>query len=96
MYQIRNAARDPWVRSFYHSAAWRRLADAVVFAADRCAWCGVPKTVAKLTGGHIVGIAQDRSLALEPGNVAASCRSCQERAKYEPDPRKWATRGGRS
>ena len=88
-YQVRNRERDPWIRAFYGSAQWKALRTAVVEAADRCAWCGRPKSEVRLSAGHIVSIAKDRSLALEPSNVAASCASCQERAKREPDPRNW-------
>ena len=92
-YQVRNAQRDPWIRAFYGSSPWKALRTAVVEAADRCAWCGRPKTEVRLSAGHIVSIAKDRSLALDLENVRASCASCQERVKYEPDPRYW--RGAR-
>jgi len=88
-YRYRDAQRDPFARRLYGSVAWKRLSTAVVDAADRCAWCGTPKGVVKLTAGHIVSVALDPSRALDPDNVAASCASCQERAKREPDPSKW-------
>jgi 5-methylcytosine-specific restriction endonuclease McrA len=88
-YQVRNRQRDPWIRAFYGSSAWKALRIAVVEVADRCAWCDRPKSEVRLSAGHVVSIAKDRSLALSPENVRASCASCQERVKYEPDPRKW-------
>lgn len=88
LYRLRNAQRDPWARAFYHCAAWRRLADAVVAAADRCAWYGTPKGIVQLTAGHIVGIAQDRSLAFEPSNVAAMA-TAPLAVVVEPDEFAW-------
>lgn len=88
-YRERQRTRDPRPVAIYASSEWRRLADAVVASASRCAWCGTSAGVSKLTAGHIVSIAEDPSRALDPANVAASCRPCQERAKREPDPRRW-------
>jgi 5-methylcytosine-specific restriction endonuclease McrA len=88
-YRYRDATRDQFARRLYGSADWKSLSRAVVDNADRCAWCGTPKGLVKLTAGHIVSVARDRSRALDSSNVAASCASCQERAKREPDPSKW-------
>jgi 5-methylcytosine-specific restriction endonuclease McrA len=66
----------------YASAAWRRLADAVVAAATGCAYCG--RTDVKLTADHIIGIRRDPSRALDPSNLLAACRSCQEKRKHDP------------
>ena len=77
-----NANRDPFARKVYASAAWRRLADAVVAAASGCAYCG--RADVKLTADHIIGIRRDPSRALDPSNLLAACRSCQERRKHNP------------
>lgn len=88
-YRGRNRTRDPLPVAVYGSAAWRHLADAVVAEAAACHWCRTSRYVAKLTADHIYPIRHRPDLALEPTNVVPSCRSCQERRKYEPDPRRW-------
>ena len=76
MWRRKDANRPPFERAFYHSASWRRLASTTVAAANGiCASCGAEGRV--LTGGHVVPIRFDLTLALEPSNVAAQCRSCQ-------------------
>ena len=82
--RYRDAQRDPFARRRYGSAEWKSLSRAVVGNAERCAWCGTPKGVVRLTGGHIVSVALDRSRALDPTNVAASCASCQDERSASP------------
>jgi 5-methylcytosine-specific restriction endonuclease McrA len=60
-----------------------------VASADACAWCGTPADRVKLTADHILPVRARPDLALEPENVVAACRSCQERRKLRPDPRTW-------
>jgi 5-methylcytosine-specific restriction endonuclease McrA len=88
-HQRRNLNRPAGERTFYSSAAWRRLADATVAAADACATCGTSNLVAKLTAGHLRSTRGYPDLALEPSNVVAQCASCQRRMQVEPDPSKW-------
>lgn len=88
-YRIRNHTRPQFERALYHSAQWRRLADAVVANAEACTWCGTPASVAKLTADHIVTVRNDPSLALDPGNVVAACQSCQRKRRDRPDVRTW-------
>jgi hypothetical protein len=89
VYRVRNEQRPPGERAFYGSAAWKRLANAAVAAADACAICHTPKALTRLTGGHLISIRQRPDLALEPGAVAAVCFSCQARQKQRPDPATW-------
>jgi 5-methylcytosine-specific restriction endonuclease McrA len=80
LYRLRNAARPPGERQFYSSAAWRKLAAAVVAAADgRCQSCGAEGVT--LTAGHRVSIRLSPGRALDPSNLRAECRSCQNRAQ---------------
>jgi 5-methylcytosine-specific restriction endonuclease McrA len=88
-YRARERVRDPFTRSLYGSAAWRRLAYATVAAAEACHWCQTPATVTKLTADHIASARTHPELATEPSNIVASCRSCQERRKLRPDPATW-------
>ena len=74
--------RPAYERSLYGSAAWRRLSLAVTRAAGACHWCGAIGV--QLTADHITPVRADPYLALEPGNVVAACRSCQERRKVRP------------
>lgn len=89
-YKAREQARPMAQRITYHSTAWKRLARAVVDAASECAWCHVPAWRAKLTADHILRVVDRPDLALDPSNVVAACRSCQERRKYRPDVSMWA------
>lgn len=88
-YRERERIRPPVTRRLYGSAAWHELARAVVAAADACHWCHTSAAVAKLTADHVVRVIDRPDLALEPDNVVAACRSCQERRKHRPDPRTW-------
>jgi 5-methylcytosine-specific restriction endonuclease McrA len=89
-YRQRARTRDPAIINLYGSAAWRSLADAVVAEAEACHWCGTSGAMTKLTADHIYPVRTHRDLALEPQNVVAACRGCQERRKRRPDPRTWA------
>jgi 5-methylcytosine-specific restriction endonuclease McrA len=86
----RQRTRDPLPVRVYASTEWRRLARAVVDGADRCAWCGTSAALVKLTADHIYPVRERPDLAIEPSNVVAACRGCQERRKQRPDPRTWA------
>lgn len=77
-----NRQRPPHERAIYSSQAWRKLAEAVVAGATRCAWCGA--FGAKLSADHISPIRVAPELALDPVNVVAACRGCQERRKVRP------------
>jgi hypothetical protein len=88
-WRLRQRHRDPREVAFYGSAAWKRLARAVVDAADACATCGTPKTMAVLTAGHRLSVRSHPDLALHPSNVLPQCRACQERYKRQPDPSTW-------
>jgi hypothetical protein len=79
--------RDPVARLIYSSAAWRKLAKGVRDNATGCAWCGASGVY--ISADHIASIRDRPDLALEPSNVVAACRSCQERRKYNPDVRTW-------
>jgi len=61
--------RTPWTPYDYD---WRRL---VAWILERdghvCHWCGGPAT----TGDHLVELVHGGS-RLDPGNVVASCQSC--------------------
>jgi hypothetical protein len=85
-----NQRRPRFEVELYASAAWKRLASSVVLSADRCHWCGTSAYLVKLTADHILTVRDRPDLAVEPSNVVASCRSCQERRKQRPDPRTWA------
>lgn len=76
--------RATWLagRRVYGSAAWRRIATEAIAAADSCAYCR--RADVKLTADHVVAIRSDPSRALDPSNVVACCRSCQERRKHDP------------
>jgi 5-methylcytosine-specific restriction endonuclease McrA len=76
----RNYERPAFERQLYSSAAWRKLADAVVADADACTYCGTPTE--KLTADHVETLRNRPDLALDPENVVAACRSCQERRKH--------------
>lgn len=89
-YRERQRTRDPIPVQVYATAAWRRMADAVVAEADACHWCGTPAYVAKLTADHIHPIRERPDLALEPSNVVAACLSCQNRRRGRPDVSTWA------
>jgi 5-methylcytosine-specific restriction endonuclease McrA len=82
MYQHRNQHRDQFARRLYGLSAWKSLARSVVEAADRCAYCG--RTDVQLTADHVVALRLDPSLALDPDNLRAACRSCQEYRKHDP------------
>lgn len=75
----KQAARPEGEHAFYSSAAWQRLRREVLADAEACAWCGA--TGVKLTAGHVEPMRQRPDLALEPSNVAPSCRSCQIRVQ---------------
>jgi 5-methylcytosine-specific restriction endonuclease McrA len=89
-YAERARSRDPLPVAIYASAAWRQLAREVVDSAEACHWCGTLPAMAKLTADHIYPVRTHPDLALEPDNVVAACRGCQERRKRRPDPRTWA------
>jgi 5-methylcytosine-specific restriction endonuclease McrA len=91
----RQRSRPRFEVRLYGSAEWRRLADAVVAASDRCHWCGSP---GPLTADHIVKVRDRPDLALEEGNCVAACRSCQNRRINRPNPATWAPweRGART
>jgi 5-methylcytosine-specific restriction endonuclease McrA len=91
LYRIRNATRDPIARRIYASNAWRRLAEQVVASAAGCFYCG--RADVKLTADHVVSIRRDPSRALDPTNVVAADRSCQEKRKH--DPGWWGAGSGR-
>ena len=88
-YRERQATRPLFEVQLYASADWRRLADAVVEAADRCHWCGTSRLVVPLTADHVLTVRNRPDLALEPGNVVAACRSCQNIRIRRPDPATW-------
>ncbi len=88
-YRERNRTRPQFEVQLYGSAAWRRLADAVVADAEACHWCGTSRAISKLTADHILPVRLHPDLGVEPENVVAACRSCQERRKRQPDPRTW-------
>jgi hypothetical protein len=95
-YRARQRTRDPQELAFYCSTAWRNLAARVVAEADRCATCGRLAEYAPLTGGHRLSVRARPDLALEPENVIAQCRSCQNLAQHprgEEGPR-GSTSGG--
>ncbi len=68
---------------FYQSAPWKKLARAVVEAANRCAYCGASDV--PLTADHVLTLRRRPDLRLEPSNLVAACRSCQLRKQYGPD-----------
>lgn len=82
LWRLRAATRDPFIKRLYARNAWRTLAESVVAAASGCAYCG--RTDVKLTADHVVAIRLDPSRALDPTNVVACCRSCQEKRKHDP------------
>ena len=86
----RNATRPRYEVDLYASAEWKHLASSVVLNAMACHWCGTSTNLVKLTADHILTVREHPELATEGSNVAASCRSCQERRKRRPDPRTWA------
>lgn len=78
----KNRLRPAFERALYGSAAWKKLASAVVAGASRCAWCGASGV--PLSGDHVTPVRAAPDLALEPDNIVAACRSCQERRKVRP------------
>src|SRR4051812_37979052 len=78
-YRVRDQHRPPGERAFYASAPWKRLASAVVDAAEACATCATSKALTQLTAGHLLSIRRHPALALDPSNVVAQCRPCQNR-----------------
>jgi 5-methylcytosine-specific restriction endonuclease McrA len=81
-YRLRNQQRDPFAKRLYSSSAWKQIRDRVVRSADRCFYCG--RSDVKLTADHVVAIRIDPSRALDPTNIVAADRSCQERRKHDP------------
>jgi 5-methylcytosine-specific restriction endonuclease McrA len=82
VWRIWNANRNPVARRIYASNAWKELARRVVAAAAGCFYCG--RSDVQLTADHVVSIGLDPSRALDPTNVVAADRSCQERRKHDP------------
>jgi 5-methylcytosine-specific restriction endonuclease McrA len=82
VWRQKNAQRPQFERMVYSSAEWKRLRAQVVADADgacfHCGAVGVP-----LSADHIVSVRDEPSLALEPSNLRAACRSCQRR-RQEP------------
>jgi hypothetical protein len=66
-------------RSIYDSAAWHRLARAVVSGASRCHWCG--RTGVRLSADHVLGLRARPDLALDPSNLVPRCYACQNQRK---------------
>jgi 5-methylcytosine-specific restriction endonuclease McrA len=88
-YRDREARRPAIQKATYASRAWQELARAVVAAAVECTWCHTPASRTKLTADHVVPVKDAPGLALEPGNVVAACRSCQEKRKRRPNVATW-------
>jgi 5-methylcytosine-specific restriction endonuclease McrA len=88
-YRERERRRPAAQKAVYSSSGWHRLAALVVAVATECHWCHTPATRVRLTADHVVPIVTDPSLGLEPSNVVAACRGCQERRKRRPDVGTW-------
>ena len=78
----KNRLRPAYERAVYGSAGWRKLSLAVTRGATGCHWCGA--RAVELTGDHVTPVRAAPHLALDPSNVVAACRSCQERRKLRP------------
>jgi hypothetical protein len=88
-YRSRERYRPPVQRAVYGSTAWKALARSVVALAVECHWCHEPSWRTKLTADHIERVVERPALALDPSNVVAACRSCQEKRKHRPDVSTW-------
>jgi 5-methylcytosine-specific restriction endonuclease McrA len=80
----KNNLRPGHEKAIYGSSAWQQLARSVVAGATQCYWCHA--TDVQLTADHITTVRAAPRLALEPSNVVAACRSCQERRKQRRYP----------
>ena len=89
MYRFRQRTRDPGPVRLYGTRRWKNLAAAVIAEAVACHWCGTPKAITKLTADHVCPVRTHPSLALDPANVVAACRSCQNRRIWQPDTAQW-------
>ena len=73
-------ANRPELHRVYQSPEWRRLSASVRASARRCHWCLRPLGGGKrFIADHVIPLDQRPDLALDPGNVVASCIGCNTR-----------------
>lgn len=82
----------PAHHALYATAAWKRLSAEVRAGANRCHWCLKPTR--RLVADHVIPLEERPDLALDRGNLVASCVPCNTRrgrnaklpAELIPDP----------
>lgn len=70
-------ATRPAHHAVYRTPEWRRLSAALRAAATRCHWCLKPTR--RLVADHVIPLSERPDLALDRGNLVASCFSCNTR-----------------